>query len=129
METHVKVLGVLHLALGAIGMFGAILLMLIFGGAAGIIGAAADNADAAVAIPIIGLAGSALVFLLLLLSIPGLIVGVGLLKFRSWARIVGIILSVLSLINFPLGTVIGIYGLWVLLNNETQRLFEKQPVS
>lgn len=36
MDTHVKVLGVLHIVLGAVGLVGALILMLIFGSAAGI---------------------------------------------------------------------------------------------
>ena len=36
-------------------------------------------------------------------------------------------LSALNLINIPLGTVLGAYGLWVLLNSETERLFTSRP--
>src|SRR5438067_283735 len=39
MDTHVKVLGVLHIAMGAIGVVLSLLLMAIFGGVAGIVGA------------------------------------------------------------------------------------------
>ena len=35
----------------------------------------------------------------------------------------GIVLSVLNVIVFPIGTVAGIYGLWVLLSKETEPLF------
>jgi hypothetical protein len=52
-----------------------------------------------------------------------LITGYGLLNYRPWARVIGIILSAISLINIPIGTVVGAYGLWVLLNKETERLF------
>jgi hypothetical protein len=93
------------------------------GTAAGIVGAAAESGDAAVAIPIIGIAGTALVGFLLLLSLPGLITGFGLLKYQPWARILGLVLSALNLINIPFGTALGIYGLWVLLNKDTERLF------
>ena len=34
MDTHVKVLGVLHIVLGALGLIGALLLVLVFGGVA-----------------------------------------------------------------------------------------------
>lgn len=123
MDTHVKVLGVLYIALSALGLLGALFLIVGMGTAAGIVGAAADSGDAAVAIPIIGIAGTALVGFLLLLSLPGLITGFGLLKFQPWARILGLVLSALNLINIPFGTVLGVYGLWVLLNKDTERLF------
>jgi hypothetical protein len=123
MTTHVKVLGVLYIALSAFGIIAAVFLMLAVGVAGGIVTTAADPNDAAIALPIIGLAGTALVTFLLLVSLPGLVAGIGLLQLRSWARVLGIVLSVINLIHIPLGTVIGIYGLWVLLNQETESLF------
>jgi hypothetical protein len=125
MDTHVKVLAVLHIAMGAIGVVGACVLMLIFGGAAGIIGSIGDP-DARIAMPILGITGMALVVVVLVRSLPGVIVGIGLLKFRPWARIGGIVLSVLDLIWVPFGTVLGVYGLWVLFSTDTERLFRPQ---
>jgi hypothetical protein len=123
MVTHVKVLGVLHIVIGACGVFLALFLMIVFGSASGIVGAAASPDEAAIAIPIIGLTGIGLVSFMLLTSIPGLVAGWGLLKFRPWARILGIVVSILGLLVIPIGTIIGIYGLWVLLNKDTERLF------
>jgi hypothetical protein len=123
LTTHVKVLGVLYIALSAIGVAAALFLMLALGTASSIVGLNAEPADAAVALPIIGIAGSALVIFLLALSLPGLIVGIGLLKLASWARIAGIVLAIIHLINIPVGTALGIYALWVLFNKETERLF------
>jgi len=60
---------------------------------------------------------------LLAISLPGLIAGIGMLSFKPWARIIGIVLSAINLINIPFGTILGIYGLWVLLNKETEGLF------
>jgi hypothetical protein len=123
METHVKVLAVINLAVGGLMLCGAVVLGLGSGVAAGIVGASANPDDAAIAIPILGIAGTALAVFLALFAIPSLITGYGLLHYKPWARIVGIILSALSLINIPIGTVIGVYGLWVLLNKDTERLF------
>lgn len=123
MDTHVKVLGVLYIALSSLGVLAALFIGLTLGGSAAIVGAAADPHDAAVAIPIIGIAGTALVIFLLAVSLPGLITGFGLLAYKAWARILGLVLSVINLIHIPFGTVVGIYGLWVLLNKDTERLF------
>ena len=122
MQTHVKVLAVLFIALSAMGILMALFMMAVFGVGAGIAGATGDP-EAAVALPLIGLTGTALVIFFLALSLPGLITGWGLLKFRPWARIVGIVLCAINLINIPFGTILGAYGLWVLLNGETERLF------
>jgi hypothetical protein len=123
MTTHVKVLGVLYIVFGALGVCGALIVGLGLGIAGGAIGTSASPEDAAVALPIIGVAGTALVIFLLAVSLPGVIAGIGLLKYAPWARIVGIVLAAINLINFPLGTAVGIYGLWVLLNKETEALF------
>ena len=76
MTTHVKVLGVLYIALSARSICAALFVGLAFGTASGVVAANAD-ADAAVALPIIGLAGTALTAFLLAISLPGLIAGIG----------------------------------------------------
>ena len=42
MQTHVKVVGVAFIVFGALGILAAMAIMLVFGGAAGIVGASAD---------------------------------------------------------------------------------------
>lgn len=127
MQTHVKVLGVLYLALSAGFLLLAFFLLVVMGGTAGIVGAAADAEDAAIAIPVLGIAGTALAIFLVTFALPGLLTGYGILNYKPWARILGIVLSALNLINIPLGTILGAYGLWVLLNSETERLFTGRP--
>jgi hypothetical protein len=122
METHVKVVGVLNIVFGALGLCLAVVLFLIFAGSAAAVAADAD-ADARIAIPIIGLTGSALVGFLVVWSLPGLIVGFGLIRRRPWARIGGIVVAVLSLVAIPFGTVFGVYALWVLFSSDAERLF------
>jgi hypothetical protein len=129
MLTHVKVLGVLYLVMSGIGLLFALLIFFALGTAASIVGMSASPEDAAIAIPILGITGTALSMLLLLLSLPGLVTGWGLLKLRPWARIVGIVLAVIGLVNFPIGTAVGVYALWVLLTKETERLFNAAPVT
>lgn len=129
MTTHLKVLGVLYIVLSAFGLLAALFLGLAFGAVTGIVGMNADAHDAAIALPLIGLAGSALVAFLVLVSLPGIIAGVGILRLRPWGRILGIVVAALNLIHIPIGTAVGIYGLWVLLNGETERLFAGAPPS
>jgi hypothetical protein len=128
MDTHVKVLGVLHIVLGALGLIVSLFMVVVFGGVAGIVAADGDP-DAAVALPIIGLTGMAVVAFIVGLSLPGVIVGIGLMQFRSWARVGGIVLSILNLIWIPFGTILGVYGLWVLLSKDTERVFKGMPVA
>lgn len=126
MQTHVKVLGVLMLVLSALGLLTALGVGAMFGiGAMATV--ASGDGDAALAAPIIGITGTVVTAFLVIISLPGLIAGWGLLSYKNWARIVAIVLCVLHLFNFPFGTAMGIYGLWVLLNKETERLFSAPP--
>jgi hypothetical protein len=54
------------------------------------------------------------------ISIPtiNVIAGIGLLRYREWARVLALVLAAFMLIGFPFGTAIGIYAFWVLLSNE-----------
>lgn len=124
MAQHVKILGILHIVFGALGVFGAIVVLLIFGGISAFVNTQDPSVDVR---PILGLIGVIAFFAILVLSVPGLVIGVGLVQFRPWARIGGIILSALDLLGFPFHTILGIYGLWVLLNRETEQMFLAPP--
>src|SRR5215471_1845659 len=60
---------------------------------------------------------SALGLLLLLKALAGFAAGWGLLQRESWARPLTLVLGFISLINFPIGTALGIYTIWVLLSS------------
>ena len=122
MDTHVKVLGALQIAMGTLGLFAAVVLVLVFGVASSAVGMSGDP-DSTIALPIIGVTGAALVTFLVVLSLPGIIIGIGLIQRRPWARIAGIVLSILGLMMVPFGTIVGVYGLWVLFSKETEQLF------
>jgi hypothetical protein len=123
MEQHVKILGVLHIVFGCLGLLLAVGILLLFGGIAGLLGATDYSGDAHLSVPILGGIGAFIFFVLLALSLPGLIAGIGLLQFQPWARILTIVLSVLDLIHVPFGTALGVYGLWVLLSQGSEQLF------
>lgn len=126
MRDHVRILGYLHIVLGALGILGAVAVLVVFGGIAGIVGLASNHdPDALVAVPVLGILGAVIAIFVLLLSLPGLIAGAGLLRFRPWARMLTIVLSALNLLNVPIGTALGVYGFWVLLRPDTEALFQR----
>ena len=53
------------------------------------------------------------------LSTLGLVGGIGLLAYKPWARYLVIVVSALGCLNIPIGTLKGVYSLWVLLQDET----------
>jgi hypothetical protein len=52
------------------------------------------------------------------------IVGVPLRRRRAWARLLALMLGSVDLLLLPFGTALGIYALWVLLNEKGKALFE-----
>lgn len=116
MENHVILVAVINIAFGFLELLIALVVL------AGMIasGFITKKTEATSVIPF---AGSAVLFLLLLSSIPEIIGGFGLLKKKPWARILILIIAFMDLIWIPLGTVIGIYELWTMLHEDTRRLF------
>ncbi len=55
--------------------------------------------------------------------------GVGLLQYKTWARTFAIIMAVLLLFHFPVGTVVAIYAFWVLLSQEGQQYYKSRSDS
>ncbi len=124
MRDHVKVLAFLHIALGAMGSLGAVVILGVFTFGGTMVRITADNdPEALLAAPVIFVVGVVLFAIILVCSVPGLVAGIGLLDLRPWARILAIVVSAFHLFNIPIGTAVGIYGLWVLLNSETEEMF------
>jgi len=117
MEKHVTLVAVLNIGFGILGVLIAIFVLI------GMIVANiyVEDYDARKIIPI---AGTAVFLFLLITSIPEIIGGFGLLKRRPWARILILIVACLDLLWIPIGTIIGIYELWVLLQDGTVQLFK-----
>jgi len=128
MEEHVKVLAILNIVLGGLGVIGALIILIVFGGLAGLV-AADHDPDAGVGVAALGIIGTIAFLIVFVLSVPCVIAGFGLLKFRPWAQTLTIVMSILNLIHIPIGTALGIYGLWVLLNDQTKSLFRARATA
>ncbi len=59
----------------------------------------------------------------ILVSIVGIVAAAAVLKRKVWGRILLLVISFFSLIRIPLGTALGVYSIWVLLKDETIRMF------
>ena len=118
MEKHITLVAALHIGFGFLGVFIALIVFIAVAGG-GLISGDPD------AMFITSIVGTSIAVFIMIVSIPGIIAGFGLLKRKSWARILTIILACLDLIEIPIGTAIGIYSLWVLLNDEVTQLFLK----
>ena len=119
MSTHIKILGWLHIIFGALGLLSAfgILASSFLGGlfSGHLFGALGGI-----------LTGAVFALIAFLSGITGLAAGVGLLQHQRWARTLTLLLSIFSLIRWPIGTIIGVYGLWVLLSSEGAAQFRTE---
>jgi len=118
MLTHVKVIAWLHIIFG---LFTACIALLVFGGV--VVGSMFSGS-------VMGMIGGSILgsFLGLFLGLRGavgIIAGWGLLTLRPWARILTIVLAILSIFSFPWGTALSVYTLWVLFSSDGAALFQQ----
>ncbi len=119
MQQHVTILGWLHIAANAIFLLLGLLGLLFFAG----IGVVSGDPTALGVLSIFGLVAAVFCGLL---ALPGILAGYGLLKRQKWGQILGIVVGLLSLVNFPIGTAIGLYTLFVLLQEAATSYFAPQ---
>jgi len=104
---HVRLLGILWLALSAFHVIPCLILLSLFGDGMWFQTLAVPGFVHGM-LTIVG-------WVLLAGSILGLVTGWGLLQQEPWARTLAIVMACLNMIHMPFGTALGIYTLWVLL--------------
>jgi hypothetical protein len=115
-EKHIQVLGILYIVSGVLGLLiGGFLFIAVAGG--GLISGDSQ------AIAITSLVAIVLTSIIFVFSIPEIIGGYWLLKRKSWARIMVLVLGFLNLLDIPIGTALGIYTIWVLMKDESAKYF------
>ena len=113
---HVRLLGILWIAISVFRLLPGMALVVIFKHGFPFPPAAPPFLPA-----LLHLMGS----LMLLGGILGIVVGVGLLHRQSWARMGALLLGGVNLIDMPFGTAIGIYTLWVLLPAKSEKEYQQ----
>lgn len=120
LQLHVKILGWLHIVSSALFLIiGGFVFMTLTG-----IGAVSGDPQA---VAVLGIVGTFVGALLVLLGLPGLLAGYALLNRKVWGRYLAIVLGILNLVNFPVGTIIGAYTLYVLLQDGATEFFSAPP--
>ncbi len=114
---HIRLLGILWLAISAIRLIPGLVLLSLFSGGFGL---ALPHVPYFVhgLLQILGV-------LVLVEGALGLAAGWGLLERRPWARMLTLILGCISLIKVPFGTALGIYTLWVLLPAQSEEEYRR----
>jgi hypothetical protein len=119
MRKHVTVVAAIQIGFGILGLIGAMAVFFALNFAKGFV----ENEE--VPTMVLGFLSVSLPLLIGFMSTLGLVGGIGLLSFQPWARYLVIVVSALGCLNIPIGTLKGVYALWVLLQDETVKLFEK----
>lgn len=118
MEKHIHIVASLHIGFSILGiLIGAVFFIVLY-----FIGDIAGDEQVKLVFTIIA---NVLIIMIVFLSLPGIIAGIGLFKRKEWARILTLILSVLDLFNIPFGTALGIYSIWALVQPEVMEAFQK----
>ncbi len=121
-EQHSTVLGWIYVVSNAVFLAIGLFLFVLLSGIGLVVGDAAGTF-------ILGFLAMALAALMMLLGLPGMLAGYGLLKRRPWGRVLALVVGILGLANVPIGTLIGLYTLWVLLQEQASVVFRtpQQP--
>jgi hypothetical protein len=119
-DSHVRVAAWIHIVMGALGVCVLAILGLMAGAFGAVLGASVHGHDEGLVLGAI--AGFGTLLFLFLMAFPALeiIGGVLLLRGSPVGRVLTIIFSILSLLNFPIGTAAGGYSLWALLREVPQ---------
>lgn len=80
------------------------------------------NSGSSLYFPLIGLSFGLLTTLVL--AVLAIVAGWGLLRMASWARWLAFALAIISLLFFPIGTIIGAIIIWYLLKEDVREAFE-----
>jgi hypothetical protein len=120
MKKHVTVVGAIHIGFGILGLVLAVGVFFVLNFARGFV----ENEE--VPAMVLRFLSISLPLLFGFMSTLGLVGGIGLLSFLPWARYLIIVVAALGCLNIPIGTLKGVYSLWVLLQDDTLKLFEKK---
>jgi hypothetical protein len=120
MKKHVTIVGALQIGFSSLWLILSVVLYFIFNFARGQVG------EDPTALKVLGFLAISLPMFLGLISLLGLIAGIALLNYKGWARIITIIVSALGCLNIPIGTLVGVYTIWVLMQDDTVKLFDHQ---
>ena len=121
MKKHVTVVAALHIGFGILGLIGAMAVFFALNFARGFV--EGDEVPTMV----LGFLSVSLPLLVGFMSTLGLVGGIALFGYKPWARYLVIVVAALGCLNIPIGTLKGVYSLWVLLQDETVKLFQQKP--
>jgi hypothetical protein len=119
MKKHVTVAGSIQIGFSVLGLMAAVAVFVALSFAREFVG------DDNVAQTVLRFISFSLPLLIGVLSVLGLVGGIGLLVYRPWARYLILVIAALGCVNIPFGTAKGVYTIWVLIQDDTVKLFSR----
>lgn len=121
-QEHLRMLGILWIALGALNALAGVVLYIL----ANTLFINVEDMSGSRQFPtnFVHLLLTAIGTFILIKAAAAFFAGWGLLQRESWARMLTLVLAFLSLFNFPFGTALGIYSMWVLLPAKSEKEYE-----
>lgn len=120
MKKHVTVVGAIHIGFGILGLIAAGVVFFGLSIAKGLV------SDEEVPVMVLNILSITLPVLIGFMSSLGVIGGIGILSYKTWARYLIIVVAAIGCVNIPIGTLKGVYTLWVLLQDDSIKLFEQK---
>lgn len=120
---HKSILGVLFIVFSSLNVVFAIMASFIF---EVFLPGFVDDPDA---LMIFRFINSGVWVVAIIFTVPGLICGFGLLKYKDWALTMAFVLGIIALPAFPLWTFVGIYAIIIFLLNQREMNRVKNPTS
>lgn len=122
MKSHVDFLGTLFIVWGLLTVVVGVSTLALGVGAATLITSSGRNGSQ-VAAGVAAVLFTTLAFLAIIWGTAHVVVGVPLRRRTPWARLIALLLGSVDLLLLPYGTALGVYALYVLLDEEGKRLF------
>jgi hypothetical protein len=124
MSTHVDFAGILFILWGAVTVLIGLSTLALGIGAVSLMRSGTRGGGGQLAAGLTAAAFTTLAVIAIIWGSAHVAVGVPLRRRKSWARLVALMLSSVDLMLLPYGTALGIYAMWVLLNEEGKKTFE-----
>ena len=119
MDIHVRTLSTVNILFGVFSLLLIVPIFFVYDGPFSMYSSMDDNIGGV-------LVASSAIFHIVL-AVPCIVAGIYLRFYTEWARGVLTVTSALNILNIPIGSIVGAYGLFVLLAEETDPLFSNPP--
>jgi hypothetical protein len=123
LTAKVDIVGILFIVWGLLTTLVGVSTLALGIGAVAVIASTARGGGGDVAAGLTAFAFTALAIMAMTWGTAHVVVGVPLRRHRPWSRLAALMLGAVDLLLLPYGTALGVYAIWILLDEDSKRLF------